>query len=325
MIKIFHIAYGLKNRIIPIFPPHAKKLILTKPSIIINEDSWKKFHGLNIKTEYDILKCSWNMLRVEDYPLIIAYIGVCDKNNLKKLINLKFLQISSHGNNGFDNKKLYASDNVMVAKCKDVFAKSISQYCIAAYYMAKTFAFQRILGCSAATKLVSESVTVLIVGLGNIGTELAVLCKKQGWTVLAIKRSSFSDPNVDACYKLDQLKEISPEADFIINLLPETADTIGIYDFNFFLNLKSTAVFCNVGRASAVNESDLAKALKCNCLSQGTVFLDVANRTKFDSSKVVLTRHCAYKADDNDFYYDKFFTSQLLQFISTGTVNNRIL
>lgn len=162
-----------------------RKVHLDGDTIVVNTSSWAKFSPSNFITDYDISVVPINQIHSKDYTKIIAYIGAIDKTILKKLPRLKWLQIPSHGTNGYEKLSLYANKHVIVTRSVDIFSESIAQYCITAYYVFNTFAFRRIAtqrkknpinGCD-----IVDSVSVAIIGLGNIGMCLANKCHNLNW------------------------------------------------------------------------------------------------------------------------------------------------
>lgn len=109
--------------------------------------------------------------------------------------------------------------------------------------------------------------TICIVGYGRIGNHIAYLAKAFGMRTIAISHSGKSDVNVDRAYAIEKLPKALSEADFVINSLPLTDETIGIFDKHKFKNMKPSAYFINVGRGQTVVEEDLIKALKTNLIA----------------------------------------------------------
>ena len=104
--------------------------------------------------------------------------------------------------------------------------------------------------------------TMLVVGLGGIGTEVARRAAALDMRVLGTRRSSREGPEFVAYVGLSgELHELAVEADFIVNALPLTAETTGIFDEEFFSAAKRGAHFINVGRGRSVVTNDLVAAL----------------------------------------------------------------
>ncbi len=104
--------------------------------------------------------------------------------------------------------------------------------------------------------------TMLVVGLGGIGTEVARRAAALGMRVIATRRSSREGPDfVDYVGLSNELLEMVAEADFIVDTLPLTPETEGLLDKEFFSAAKRGAYFINVGRGRTVVTDDLVAAL----------------------------------------------------------------
>ena len=110
--------------------------------------------------------------------------------------------------------------------------------------------------------------TILVVGLGGIGTEVARRAHALGMRVLATRRSSREGPDfVDYVGLADELEELAAEADVVVNATPLTEETTGIFDADFFARMKPTAYFINIGRGRSVVTEDLVAALQAGELA----------------------------------------------------------
>ena len=110
--------------------------------------------------------------------------------------------------------------------------------------------------------------TVLIAGLGGIGTEVARRAAALDMRVVGTRRSSREGPDfVDYVGLSDELFELAAEADFIVNALPLTDATTGLFDAEFFAAAKEGATFINVGRGKTVVTADLVAALQSGQLA----------------------------------------------------------
>jgi len=105
--------------------------------------------------------------------------------------------------------------------------------------------------------------TMLVVGLGGIGTEVARLAAAAGMRVTAIRNSRRSGPPFVARVGLgEDLVDYLREADVVANCLPLTPQTKGQFDAALFEAMKPTTFFINVGRGGTVNTADLVAALE---------------------------------------------------------------
>lgn len=104
--------------------------------------------------------------------------------------------------------------------------------------------------------------TLLVVGLGAIGTEIASRGHALGMKVIATRNSGRTGPEFVSYVGLsDELLPLSRTADVIINAAPLTRETTGIFDAKFFAGLKSHALFVNIARGGSVVTKDLIAAL----------------------------------------------------------------
>ena len=122
---------------------------------------------------------------------------------------------------------------------------------------------------STAPQLVDlEGKTVLVVGLGGIGTEVARRAHAFGMRVTATRATGRSGPDFVSYVGLpEELPKLAREADFIVNCAPLTAQTTGIFNREFFETLKPGTYFISVGRGKSTVTADLIAALSSGRLA----------------------------------------------------------
>jgi len=101
-----------------------------------------------------------------------------------------------------------------------------------------------------------------LLGVGSIGAHLAETAKHFGMSVRGYTRASETSPDVDSYYHGEDLLEFAKELDFLVSVLPNTSETRQLVDKSVFDVMSPQAIFVNVGRGSAVNESALVEALQ---------------------------------------------------------------
>jgi phosphoglycerate dehydrogenase-like enzyme len=105
--------------------------------------------------------------------------------------------------------------------------------------------------------------TVLVVGLGGIGTEVAKRAHAFGMRVIATRASGRTGPDYVSYVGLpEELLTLTKQADFVVNCAPLTPATTGIFNAQFFAAMKPTAYFVSVGRGRSTVTTDLVAALK---------------------------------------------------------------
>ena len=105
--------------------------------------------------------------------------------------------------------------------------------------------------------------TLLIVGLGAIGSELARLARAFGMRVLAVTRSGRGDAAlVESIFPAKDLLRALPEADYIVLAAPDTPQTHQMIGPRELAAMKRTACLVNVARGTLVDEPALVAALQ---------------------------------------------------------------
>ena len=105
--------------------------------------------------------------------------------------------------------------------------------------------------------------TLLIVGMGAIGSRLARFAKAFDMRVLATKRDpSTAVGPADEVVTPDKLGELVPQADFLALTCPPTPETTNIVDAGVFKAMKQSAYLINVARGGCVDEPELVAALE---------------------------------------------------------------
>lgn len=148
-----------------------------------------------------------------------------------------------------------------------------------------------------------EGKTVLVVGLGGIGTEVARRAHALGMEVVAVRNSSREGPSYVARVGLPgELLELARGADVVVNTVPLTDATRGLFDSGFFAAMRRGAQFINVGRGASVVTQDLVAALRSGQV--GGAGLDVTEPEPLPSGhplwrlpNVIITPHVSARSD----------------------------
>lgn len=110
--------------------------------------------------------------------------------------------------------------------------------------------------------------TVLILGMGDIGTAFARLCKAMGATVIGLRRTDLTpSPYADEIHLTDELDSLLPRADAVAIALPGTKETYRLLNRERIQRMKDGAILLNVGRGSVVDTEALCDALESGKLS----------------------------------------------------------
>src|SRR5262249_31169537 len=104
--------------------------------------------------------------------------------------------------------------------------------------------------------------TLAVVGLGNIGQNIARLSRSLGMRVLGCRRTPRPTPYVDRVFPVVELRDMLAEADYLAVAAPLTRDTEGMLGPAEFQALKRGAIYINVSRGPVAQEPALLAALQ---------------------------------------------------------------
>lgn len=110
---------------------------------------------------------------------------------------------------------------------------------------------------------VMRNLKILCVGMGDIGSAFALKVHMLGCRVYGVRRTVHDVPDyIEAMYTMDNMDEILSECDVVALSLPQTPETIGMFDYARLSRMKKNAMIINVGRGSAINSVDLVRIMK---------------------------------------------------------------
>ena len=140
--------------------------------------------------------------------------------------------------------------------------------------------------------------TLLILGYGGIGKEVAKLGKAFGMNVVGIRRNPQPCEFANEVLTMDRIEEYLPVADFMVLALPNSEDTNDLVDKYLLEKLNNLAMLINVGRGNAIKEGDLAEALNSGTISAAA--LDTTKNEPLEKSSALWTaKNCFISAHDS--------------------------
>ncbi len=108
--------------------------------------------------------------------------------------------------------------------------------------------------------------TCCLVGLGDIGVEMARRLLPFGMRLTAVRRQPrlpvYADLRFDAIYGIDELPQAVEGADYVVLMLPQTPETHHIVNAEVLARMKPGAFIVNVGRGALIDHDALHDALK---------------------------------------------------------------
>jgi D-2-hydroxyacid dehydrogenase (NADP+) len=105
--------------------------------------------------------------------------------------------------------------------------------------------------------------TLLVVGMGRIGSHLAKLAKAFDMKVVGIRRDPKAGANgADSIHGMGDLVKLVPEADFVALTCALTPETTGLMSAAAFAAMKPSSVFVNVARGKVADEAALIATMQ---------------------------------------------------------------
>ena len=236
----------------------------------------------------------------------------------------------------FKIDNLINNDNIIISNSRGAYSDSLGEIGITSmmYFSYNIYSYVESQKNKKWAPLVNTTLSqknLLILGYGNNGICLAKKAKLGfDMNINAVKKritENFEGKEyLDNIYTFENLPDkIIKEADYIYATLPETKETINIFNKSFFEKMNKNGVFINVGRGNAVVEEDIIYALE-NDLIKGAV-LDVTPEEplKSDSKlynvsqkKLLLTNHSlCFNTETVNMGFD-FFYNNLENYLKTG-------
>ena len=104
--------------------------------------------------------------------------------------------------------------------------------------------------------------TLGILGLGAIGAEVARKAAALEMRVIGTRREPRAVPMVDRVWGPAGTAEVLARADFVLLLLPSTAETRGLMDARRLALMKASAFLLNFARGDLIVDEDLVEAVR---------------------------------------------------------------
>lgn len=242
--------------------------------------SWEPLEKLGTLTVYDRTAPEEIVERAAQADAILTNKVVLDAQILAQLPQLKYIGVTATGYNIIDVEAARAQ-GVTVTNVRGYSTPAVAQH-----------TFSLLLALTNHTELHSQSAragdwshavdwcywktplvelsgkTLGLVGLGDIGAQVARIALAFGIRVLAHRKSSAPAGEGIELVDLDRLFE---ESDVVSLHCPLTDETSGIINANSLSKMKPSAYLINTGRGGLIQEQELADALNTGRLAGAAV------------------------------------------------------
>jgi phosphoglycerate dehydrogenase-like enzyme len=169
--------------------------------------------------------------------------------------------------------------------------------------------------------------TWLVVGMGAIGTDVAVRAGAFGARVVGCRRHPTGDEPVAEMILPDRLLATIGAADVVVLAAPATAETHHLIDANALAAMKEGSVLVNVARGSLVDEAALLDALDAG--RPAAAVLDAVAREPpaadsrlWDHPRIVLTPHNSFAGEGSTGRNAELFVTNLARYTGGAKLIN---
>ncbi len=201
--------------------------------------------------------------------------GQPDLESVAGAVRLKWIHISTSSITRYDNPKfraLVSERQIAVSNSASVYNEACAVHALS-FMLAQARNLPRALASRApggtdewfalrSTSGLLRGQTVLIAGYGAIGKRLIELLHPFHMNVIAYRRKARGDEGVQIITKESELVRAAGEADHIIDIFPDSAETRNFFNANRFAAFKPGAIFYNIGRGTTVDQDALLNSLR---------------------------------------------------------------
>ncbi|MEJ2129139.1 MAG: D-2-hydroxyacid dehydrogenase [Woeseiaceae bacterium] len=186
---------------------------------------------------------------------------------------------------------------------KDVFGPQMSEYVIGYLLAHELRVAQRLLRQQRRQWCPEQSGRLAgkrmgVMGTGSIGQAIAIQAANFGVSATGLSRTGRPVAGFEHVFPVERIREFLPGLDYLVAVLPDTAETTHLLDAETLAMLPGHAVFVNVGRANVVDDNALVAALGEGKL--GGAVLDVFDEEPlpdesplWDTPNLTITAHIA--------------------------------
>lgn len=170
--------------------------------------------------------------------------------------------------------------------------------------------------------------TLFLLGLGEIGREVARLGKALGMRTVGFRRTEGPPPEwVDEVHGPQRLAELAGQADAMVVSLPMTEQTAGLVDRATIERLPASCIFVNIGRGGVVDEPALIDALRDRRIAGAVLDVFATEPLPADSPlwtlpNVLVTPHAAALSARENERIAELFADNLRRYLDGRPLRN---
>jgi phosphoglycerate dehydrogenase-like enzyme len=213
--------------------------------------------ALRVLSEFEVYQKEANGDVLAGCQALICWPSRARPELLQKMTGLRMVQAMSAGVDGFDFGHLLPG--VKVFSNAGAFSDTVAEH---AWGLLLGIAKGVHLRNVRSTPRSLRGKTLLVVGAGGIGSEVARLSKSVGMKTIGASRSFKALDHFDEAHLISSLEEEVAIADAIVITLPLTKTTRGMFNYELLLKAKENVLVVNVGRGETVDENGLLRWLR---------------------------------------------------------------
>lgn len=208
-------------------------------------------------SRFEVLESSADDAALERCEGLLCFPGRVKGETLRKMKNLRMVQTLSAGVDGLDFGAL--PPEAQVFSNAGAFTESVGEHAWGLLLgVAKGIHLRNI----RTTPRTLRGKTLLVIGCGAIGSEVARLSKSLSMRTMGASRSFKSPELYDETHPVSDLPAVIGGADAIVITLPLTNNTRGLLSYELLSRAKEAAMVVNIGRGETVDEQGLIRWLK---------------------------------------------------------------
>ena len=300
--------------------PTAKTPGWTRPKVVVVNDLWPDKPGRVTELEYVAPGVEIRVARTEAEAVTMAAdadasLGWHDGELFRRATRLRWIQSASAGVEGVIAIPGLVESPLVLTNAARIYAPPLVEHVfglllgltrrlhVAVPLMGRRTWSDDTVAFPPGQMPELRGKTLLVAGLGGIGTEVANLGHAMGMRVIATRNNKTPPTEiVEYVGGSAELATLAAEADVVVDCLPSTPATRNVFNAALFRVMKPTAYFINIGRGGTVDTEALTQALEDTRL--GGAGLDVtmpeplpAEHRLWLAPNVIITPHVGSSSD----------------------------
>ncbi len=269
-----------------------------------------------------------------------AYIGSPEPALMEVGVKLRWIHIFSAGIENYTNLLRIKDGQVTLTSLKIYQGPEIADHAFAlllsltrnmASYQQAQLTGQWLKSAAPSLPLIElRGKTMLVVGYGGIGVQVAERAKAFGMLVHAIDPNDIPlTQNLDDRGKPDELGRFLETADVVVSCVPLTPQTDGMFGEKEFSKIKQGAYFINVSRGKVVDTAAMLSALESGRLAGAG--LDVvdpeplpAEHPLWKMKNVIITPHIAGISEARTVRQNNLIEANIARFATGLPLKNQV-